>query len=304
MRIIISVIGGINVDIKGFSKNIIMKNSNPGSIKFSCGGVARNIAENLGRLNIPVKLFGAVGDDFFGNYVIKETKKTGVNTTFIKVSKENQTGIYLSIVNNKDMLVSISDMNSTNYLNKEYIDKNEKDIFNSKYIILDTNLDVEILKYIVYKNIQYKKTLIVNTVSIQKAKKIYNIKNNINYIITNLYEFNSIFNTKINTIEDVKKMSNSESLCDIIITLGENGTFDFKRKKHFKALKANIIDANGAGDAFLSGFVYSLYNNNNIDDSILFGQCAAVITLESKNSVSETLSEETLKHKFYREVIK
>ena len=54
------VIGGAGIDINGFpSGKLIQKSSNPGRVKLSLGGVGRNIAENLARLGLNVKLLSA-----------------------------------------------------------------------------------------------------------------------------------------------------------------------------------------------------------------------------------------------------
>ena len=48
----ICVIGAVNVDIIASSYvRLIHQDSNPGTVKISYGGVGRNIAENLCRLN-------------------------------------------------------------------------------------------------------------------------------------------------------------------------------------------------------------------------------------------------------------
>ena len=53
----VAIVGGANVDIQGFPYNsLIYRDSNPGKVEFSLGGVGRNIGENLTRLGIPVKL--------------------------------------------------------------------------------------------------------------------------------------------------------------------------------------------------------------------------------------------------------
>ena len=47
----IAGIGGANVDIHGKSDNkLIMRDSNPGTLHMSLGGVCRNICENLALL--------------------------------------------------------------------------------------------------------------------------------------------------------------------------------------------------------------------------------------------------------------
>ena len=59
------VIGGANLDITGkaISSSSITAQSHMGSITKSAGGVARNIAESLGRLGQSVTLLSAFGDD-------------------------------------------------------------------------------------------------------------------------------------------------------------------------------------------------------------------------------------------------
>ncbi len=57
-------IGGANLDRKFHVKgNVQFGTSNPASSSFSVGGVGRNIAENLGRLNHQVTLLTTAGKD-------------------------------------------------------------------------------------------------------------------------------------------------------------------------------------------------------------------------------------------------
>ena len=58
----IAGIGGANVDIHGQSDApIVMRDSNPGRLHLSAGGVCRNICDNLCRLGLTVELCSAVG---------------------------------------------------------------------------------------------------------------------------------------------------------------------------------------------------------------------------------------------------
>ena len=62
----VTVIGGSNMDIQGFPNNpLVMKDSNPGKVDISMGGVGRNIAENLSRLDVNTKLISAMGNDLY-----------------------------------------------------------------------------------------------------------------------------------------------------------------------------------------------------------------------------------------------
>src|SRR5690625_2625254 len=60
----IACIGGMNVDRKFYAKDSLQyETSNPATSSVSVGGGARNIAENLGRLDERVRLFSVSGED-------------------------------------------------------------------------------------------------------------------------------------------------------------------------------------------------------------------------------------------------
>ena len=108
----VSTIGGINLDIKGSPfKKLEFQTSNPGKVFYSSGGVARNVAHNLVKLNVPINLIGAIGNDSFGEIILNEMKSLNIETEYVKISEHFQTGVYLAILNeSRDMHVSISDM--------------------------------------------------------------------------------------------------------------------------------------------------------------------------------------------------
>ena len=68
------VIGGVNIDIYGRADMAESKQENPadsypGIINTYAGGVARNIAENLGRLGLGVAFIGCFGTDDFTDFL-------------------------------------------------------------------------------------------------------------------------------------------------------------------------------------------------------------------------------------------
>lgn len=62
------IIGSANIDVAGYShESLNYADSNPGKIKFTPGGVGRNIAQNLALLGNKAWLLSAVGSDFMAN---------------------------------------------------------------------------------------------------------------------------------------------------------------------------------------------------------------------------------------------
>lgn len=58
------VIGGMNMDICGRpTGTVVDRDSNPGVVSMSAGGVGQNIAQNMAHLGMPTYLITVYGDD-------------------------------------------------------------------------------------------------------------------------------------------------------------------------------------------------------------------------------------------------
>ena len=108
----IAGIGGANVDIHGQSDApIVMRDSNPGRLHLSAGGVCRNICDNLCRLGLTVELCSAVGGDAYGDMLRGACTAAGIGTRHLAVFPAQNTSAYISIMDSEgDMLVAMSDM--------------------------------------------------------------------------------------------------------------------------------------------------------------------------------------------------
>ena len=67
----VAVLGGCNMDITGYSfDNLKGRDSNPGKIEYSSGGVGRNICENLARLDVNTTFLSVLGKDDAGKNIL------------------------------------------------------------------------------------------------------------------------------------------------------------------------------------------------------------------------------------------
>jgi pseudouridine kinase len=86
----------------------------------------------------------------------------------------------------------------------------------------------------------------------------------------------------------------SERCRHILVTLGEDGIYYYNRDhrigRFYPPFKTQIADPNGAGDAFVAGFVCGLLRNFDRDTCIQLGIAAAHLTLQSKDTVNEKMT--------------
>lgn len=303
------MIGGINIDIKGIADSgKITGDSYKGKIKFTPGGVARNIAENLARLGMKVYLFGTTGDDYLGNYIIRETKKSGVNTDFINKSASIETAKYLSVSSETNKIFyAVNDMiDSSVKTNLKYIRSVKTIIENSSMVVVDANLKEDVIEEIIKLSDRKQIPVFADAVSSEKTIVFKNLKRKIDYLSVNENEFKSIFG-KINLSSVLKNKKYRElfqSFGHILLKKGSSGvslieTADRTVTK-CKALKTKITEPNGAGDSFNAGFIFGLMNGYSKHEAIRMGTCASHFTLRTIKSVSEEINSKEITKLFHK----
>ena len=296
----VCIIGGANIDLQGSSDNpLLLKDSNPGEISMSSGGVGRNIAENIARLSIPTKIFSYVGSDALGNFLIESTQKANVDTSYINRHPTLPTSQYLSVLDDKnDMLVSISDMRIINEMTVDDIKSHGNTLNQSSVIVIDTNIPIDVIEYITKEFSHIP--LFLDTVSIAKSSKIIHLIGKFHTVKPNRLESELITGIKIT--DESSMLKAAKNLFDrgckqIFITLGEDGVFYFDGKDYGKYTqeKIEVVSANGAGDAFVAGMVYGFLKLNSIKETVKYASVAAMIALRSKNTISNQLTVENIK---------
>lgn len=294
-------IGGANVDIQGFPKGkLCYRDSNIGTLRMSLGGVARNIAENLARLDVNVKLITAVGDDLYGKKIIEHSKKIGIDISNIIISSKESTSTYLSILDeNGDMALAMSCMDICNIIDNEFIKMKKKLIENARLCVVDTNLPQETLEYL--SQLQGV-DMFLDTVSTSKAAKVKDFIGKFHTIKPNRLEAQVLTGININNVNDAKRACEyllNKGVKNVFLTLGEEGVVFGNSNSIFKINMPSIkvVNATGAGDAFLAGLIFSNLNDMSIVDCVKFAISSAAITLSSKDTISDEMSVENVNKK-------
>ncbi|MGM0437429.1 MAG: carbohydrate kinase family protein [Bacillota bacterium] len=302
----IVVIGGSNIDLKGYSENYLPNTSNPGHIEESLGGVGRNIAENLGILGNDVIFLTSVGDDHFGKKLIEETSSSQVNLDYVKVTNKEKTGLYLAHLDEHgELIAAISGMEIMNSIDKLYIKENEEIIKNSSLVIFDTNLNYEVIEYILQITKNNRIITFGEPVSIDKGKKLVKQIKNIDYLSPNLDEAEMLLGLKINKEDDfslrlnrIKEKYNSyEKFPVMFVSCGEKGVLILsKGKDDFvkaeKISEEDLEETTGAGDALVAGIASKLVRErNDFEKAVEFGIKIASLTVKSKFTVNPNLKE-------------
>lgn len=298
----ISVIGGSNMDIIGFPyKELILKDSNPGQVKIALGGVGRNIAENLVHLGVPTKLISAIGEDIYGKRILEHAISIGLDMSSSLISSQIPTSTYLAILDEKgDMIAAINHMKVLDEVSVEFIQDKKQVIENSKICIIDTNIPTDVIDYVLDN---FKSTdFFLDTVSGVKAQKVKNRIGAFHTIKPNRLEAELLSGIKTDSLENMVKATEyflTQGVKRVFITLGADGVFfnDGSIHKLIPNPKIKVVNATGAGDAFLAALAFCHFNNYGIDESARFSMTAAILALSYEETINPGISEKNVKKK-------
>jgi pseudouridine kinase len=286
------VIGGAVIDVFLYPhQKMILKDSNPGYVVESMGGVGRNIAENLARLGQDVTLLTTLGKDNYAHQIKEHAKACNLKLDII-LSKETPR-YYAVIDENRDDVIGIAAMDQINSITQAEIEKRMDQIMEADIVVLDTNISTEALKY-AFDHI--KKPIFVDAISTQKAVKLKPFYSKIFMLKLNEFEAETLTGIKYQSYDDLNLMGdifNQLGVSHVLITLGKIGAYyankDFGVFRN--GLHVEIKNPTGAGDAFLSGAIYAYLNQLSI---LEVAMANAVLNLRCMEAVCQHLNEEKL----------
>ena len=247
------------------------------------GGSAANVAVGVSRLGFSSSFLGNVGDDYFGEYLIKEFEKENVDTSHLKKVKK-KTGIAICIVDDKAerIIYAYGEANtqfSVKNINKTYIR-------NARVIYLSSLQGEKAFR-----------TMIQAASLAEKYQVEVFFDPGYIYIEKGLPELTKILKrttiVKFNE-QEIKELTRSKSITEaskkiltigpkvVLITLGSKGC-SIESKEIKKIIptyhRFRPVDKTGAGDSFNAGLISSYLQGMDIEDSVRFANLVASVSI-------------------------
>ena len=286
-----ALVFGVSVfDICGFTdKNYRSNDSNPGKVKTSFGGVCRNIAECMARVDVNTKFISILGDDEAGLRMMEHSKVMNYDMSESLIVNGGHTPTYMAILDEQGEMVSaVVDMKIIDMFTTDFIDSKAEIIRNSEYMILDSDRP-DIVEYII-KTFSGETKFILDPVSAAKAKLVKHLIKYFHTIKPNRYEAEIMCGFKIHNDEDLRKAGKyfkDLGIENVFITLDEDGIYynNGKEEGKIKAKKVKVVNVTGAGDSFVAGITSGYMNNINIVDTVKYAISMSTITISTEETI-------------------
>jgi len=270
----IVVIGSINADL------VFKADKRPNSgetligkdFKTVPGGKGANQAVAAARLGAKVAILGCLGKDQNGVFLEENLENNNVETKYIKKVDDVPSGVAGIVLAEGDNSIIV--VPGANYkVDKEYIDKNKETILNSKIVLLQLEIPVDVVKYVIEICSNSEVKTILNPAPIQKLDE--DTLDKLDYLTPNEHEFEILYGSS-NEEKALKEQKNK-----LIITKGSQGVVFNRGDKiiNIPSLEVDVIDTTGAGDTFNGAFAQSIVKGKTVEESIKFANIAGAISV-------------------------
>lgn len=295
------VVGAACLDVKGRPHEaVVTGTSNPGVVRISVGGCARNVAENLARLGLPTALLSAVCQDDFGRTIVRQTERAGVNIDYMLITCERRSAAYIALQDDAgQLLVGIDDTAATIALTPALIDEHTALLEGARMVVMDTNVHLETGERLLAICRAAHVPVVLAPVAYMPTLNYGHLAGAFYLMTPNAVEAQALTGTPIHDVRQgilAAKQLIAAGVEVAIISMADAGlvyaTPDLSG--HVPAIEVEVVDATGAGDALTATVVYALLNDIPVDEAVRLGASAATLTLGSAETVRQDLSLESL----------
>lgn len=271
----IVVIGSCNIDVTVECDRW----AKPGETIFgnrlivSPGGKGANQAVAAARLGAEVTMVGCIGDDVYGEMIVRNLKKNGINTDFVKVlPNENSGTAHITVAEDDNTIIVIKAANDL--VDAELVDQAEEKIKEADLVLLQHEIPFETIAYAVEKCWQLGVPVLLNPAPVAPVPQ--NVLDKVTYLTPNEHEAAILFDNM--ATENILSCYAGK----VLMTLGSKGVAYYEEGKVqiVPAFKVTPVDTTGAGDTFNGAFAVARAAGKNMAESVRFANAAAAVSVQ------------------------
>lgn len=293
-----AVVGAVIVDIWGRSfRELTMRDSNPGEVRISLGGVGRNIAHNMRLLDIDVQLLTALGGDAWARQIEESCRETGIGLERALRLSGQRTSTYMNISGpDGDMELAVCDTDIAQYITPAVIEGSLDMLNAAGLVVFDGNLTPEAMDCL---SARCTAPLFVDPVSTAKAVKLIPFLGRIHTIKPNALE--AVALTGESRPEDAAAALLRAGVKRVFISDGANGMTAAQGTEVVRVpcCAAKLVNATGGGDAAMAALCRSFLDGRGISESARYALAAGALAVECEQTINPALCDELVKRRMH-----
>ena len=299
----IAVIGATFMDIKGYpSCSYIPGGRNAGRVRYVHGGVSRNVAEDLGNMNLAPIFVSLTDLSGSGEDVLVRLREHGVDTGFVRKVPDGM-GVWLAVFdNNNDVCASISHRPDLTPLLATLQEEGSRIFSRTDSILLELDIEQSVVEEIYRLKNKYgtRAYAAVSNINIALERREY--LQQTDCFVCNRQEAGVLFSMGFEEA-DAESLAAHVSRCvmeanipAMVVTLGADGAVWADREGSFgfcPPQQVPVADTTGAGDAFFAGVAAGLTYGKTLPEACSIGtRLASSVICSVENTCPQFLPAE------------
>jgi len=292
----IVVVGAVNMDICGRARRpLLARDSNPGTVSVTLGGVGRNIAHNLRLMEMEVEFLTAFGEDLFADNARRSCRGLGIGVDHALTVPGGGSSAYLYITGpDGDMELAVADTVIAGHIDPGFLSSRRELIEGAAALVFDGNLSEDSA---VWLRDNCSCPLLADPVSAAKAPKLLPALDGLYAVKPNRLEAEAL--TGCRDPEAAVLRLYEAGVRHPVVSLGEQGAAAVAegRVLRLEGLPCRAVDTTGAGDAFMAALAARAAEGMAFPDSLRCAMAAGAIAAESPGSISPYLSRRAVRER-------
>ncbi|WP_313638266.1 ribokinase [Paenibacillus sp.] len=270
----IVVVGSLNMDmVISMSRMPAVGETLQGqAIHYMPGGKGANQAVASARLGAQVAMIGAVGRDMFGQQLVRNLLDNGVDISAVQNLEGVPTGTATVLHTPEDnCIVVVSGANDQ--FSEESIKKHRRLIAEADLLLVQLEIPLKTVEYVLQLARECCVTTVLNPAPAQPLSD--GLLRNCDYVTPNETELKQMVGRDFSTQEELGSVLSSWEERfghKLIVTRGEHGCSYLVNGniQTVPALKVDVVDTTGAGDAFNGGLGFGIASGWTLSEAISF----------------------------------
>ena len=264
----IVVLGAVFVDIKGYPADVYIPGGrNAGRVEQVHGGVSRNLVEDIANVELRPTFISLVDNTGTGADVIRKLQDHKVNTDYIRAVPDGM-GTWLAVFDNSgDVVASISKRPDLRPILGILEDHGDEIFQDADSIALEIDCDKEIVKKVFALAEKYGKPVFAAVSNMSIAVERRDFLRSCHCFVCNQQEAGILFSEDYagKTPEELRDILahhiQAAEISRMVVTMGGQGAVYATHDGESgicPAIKVDVKDTTGAGDAFFAGVTIGL----------------------------------------------
>ena len=257
------------------------------SLKLAPGGKGANQAVAMARLGAPVAMAGRLGNDAFGEALLRSLRADNVNTDLIVVDQEESTGvalIYLTPAGDNAIVVA-SGANMRVGQDRAELSAIFAAITQARVLLLQLEIPLETVSALIAAGHNAGTPVVLNLAPAQALP--WETLKQVQVLVVNETEIALLTGQQVNEIEEARAAAlalHGKGIASIAVTLGAQGAILVTTGEHGEARfiyqpapTVQVVDTTAAGDCFVGALTLALIEEQAPGDALRFAVYASAL---------------------------